>query len=203
MQFRIKDPVQYLFKVAEAEQAIRDISEAVIRKIAGNKSFDEILVSRVEVASEAQAELQKILDSYGTGVKVVTIKLQDVNPPDQVKPAFNEVNEAIQDREQLINQAQETYNNEIPRAKGEAERVVAKAEGYAMERVNTAQGDASKFSSVLKEYRKARDVTRRRLYLETMRSVIPQIKEVYIMDGAQKTLLPFMKIGKDAEGDKE
>ncbi|MBI5417229.1 FtsH protease activity modulator HflK [Candidatus Poribacteria bacterium] len=199
VQYRIKDPIQYLFKVENAEQAIRDISEAVIRTIAGNKTFDELLISRVEFANIAQLELQKILDSYETGIKIITIKLQDVNPPEQVKPAFNEVNEAIQDREQLINQAQETYNKQIPAAKGESVRIIAQAEGYAMERVNSAEGDAAKFTSILKEYKKSKEVTRRRMYLETMRSVIPQIKQLYIMDSAQKGLLPFMKIGKDAE----
>ncbi|MBI4650690.1 FtsH protease activity modulator HflK [Candidatus Desantisbacteria bacterium] len=199
VQYRIKDPLQYLFKVADVEKAIRDVSEAVIRKITGNKTFDGILINRVEVADAAQQELQKILDLYETGIKIITIKLQDVNPPDPVKPAFNEVNEAIQDREQLVNQAQEKYNKEIPMSKGEADRIIAQAEGYAMERVNTAEGDASRFKSILKEYKKSKEVTRRRFYLEAMRKLIPQIKEIYIMDEDQKTVLPFMKLGKNQE----
>lgn len=199
VQYRIEDPLKYLFKVADVEQAIRDIAEAVSRKITGNKTFDEILVNRVEIAVAAQNELQKILNFYETGIKVITIKLQDVNPPDTVKPAFNEVNEAIQDREQLINKAQETYNGEIPQAKGEAERLIAKAEGYAFERINTAEGDASRFKSILKEYKNYKEVTRRRFYLEAVRTFLPQIKEIYIVDESQKSIMPFMKIGKDME----
>jgi membrane protease subunit HflK len=196
VQYRIKDPLQYLFKVRNVERTIRDVSEAVVRRIAGNQTFDNILSSRVEFATTAQEELQEVLDSYETGIKVITVKLQDVNPPNAVKAAFNEVNEAIQDRERAINQAQETYNNQVPRARGEAERTIAKAEGYALERVNNAKGDAARFLVVLKEYKKAQRVTRNRLYLEALSDMLPRMKEIYVIDGKQKALLPFLSIGK-------
>jgi membrane protease subunit HflK len=197
VQYRINNPLHYLFKVFDVERTIRDISEAVVRRIAGNRPFDEILNNRVDFANVVQQELQEILDSYETGIKVITVKLQDVNPPEAVKAAFNEVNEAIQDRERSINQAQETYNNQVPKARGEAERTIAKSEGYALERVNNAQGDVARFSSVLKEYNKAKRVTRSRLYLETLSNMLPRMREIYVVDGKQKALLPFLSIGKE------
>ncbi len=200
VQYRINDPLKYLFNVYDVEGTIRDISEASIRRIAGNKAFDDILANRVEFAAEAQQELQKILSFYDTGIKVITIKLQDVNPPESVKAAFNEVNEAIQDKERAINQAQEIYNNQVPRARGEAERTIAKAEGYALERVNKAKGDADRFLSVLKEYKKAKKVTRSRFYLEALNTMLPKMKEIYVVDGEQKALLPLLSVGKKGGG---
>jgi membrane protease subunit HflK len=139
--------------------------------------------------------MQAILTEYGTGIRLVTVELQDVTPPDPVKPAFNEVNEARQDRERRINEAQQQANREIPKARGEAGRTITEAEGYALERVNRAKGEAERFRTVLAEYHRARDVTRRRLYLEALREVLPEAKAVYIVDGDQKALVPWLSLG--------
>jgi membrane protease subunit HflK len=142
----------------------------------------------------AQEELQKILDEYETGIRVVNVRLQNVVPPDPVKGAFNEVNEAQQEKERLINEAQETYNRQIPQAKGEAERAINGARGFALERVNHAKGDVARFSAVLKEYRNAKEVTKQRLYLEAYQTILPNAKEIYIIDSEQKGLLPLLQL---------
>ena len=194
IQFRREDPRKYLFNVRDPIMAIRDISESVNRRIVGNRSFDYVLQNREEVNKMAQEELQKILDEYETGIRVVNVRLQNVVPPDPVKGAFNEVNEAQQEKERLINQAQETYNREIPKAKGEAERTINRARGFALERVNRAKGDVARFSAVLTEYRNAREVTKRRLYLEAYQTIVPNAKQIYIIDSEQKGLLPLLQL---------
>jgi membrane protease subunit HflK len=146
-----------------------------------------------------QSELQEILDRFEMGIQIVMVKLQDVNPPDPVKAAFNEVNEARQEKERMINQAQEAFNREIPKAMGEARKTMAEAEGYATEWVNRAQGDVSRFSAVLKEYQGAKEVTRHRLYLETIGEILPKTKEIYIVDGDQRMIVPFLKLGREME----
>ena len=195
VQYRIEDPVRYLFRVRESPQTIRDISEAVMRRVVGNHLGSDVLtVGRVAVSTEVKEEMQKILSEYETGVRLVTVELQDVTPPDPVKPAFNEVNEARQDRERTINQAQEQANREIPKARGEATRTITEAEGYAVERVNRANGEATRFRAILAEYQRAPEVTRRRLYLEAMGSILPEAKALYIVDSDQKALLPWLRL---------
>ena len=195
VQYRIEDPVRYLFRVRESPQTIRDIAEAVMRRVVGNRLGSDVLtVGRVAVSAEVKGEMQKILSDYGTGVRLVTVELQDVTPPDAVKPAFNEVNEARQDRERTINQAQEQANREIPKARGEATRTVTEAEGYAVERVNRANGEATRFRAILAQYQRAPEVTRRRLYLEAMGSILPEAKALYIVDSDQKALLPWLRL---------
>jgi len=195
VQYRIEDPVRYLFRVRESPQTIRDISEAVMRRVVGNRLGSDVLtVGRVAVSTEVKEEMQKILSDYETGVRLVTVELQDVTPPDPVKPAFNEVNEARQDRERTINQAQERANREIPKARGEATRTITEAEGYAVERVNRANGEATRFRAVLAEYERAPEVTRRRLYLEAMGSILPEANALYIVDSDQKALLPWLRL---------
>jgi len=195
VQYRIEDPIQFLFRVRNTRQTIRDIAEAVMRRVVGNRLGSDVLtVGRVAVSTEVKEEMQKILTEYETGVRLVTVELQDVTPPDTVKPAFNEVNEARQDREKTINQAQEQANREIPKARGEATRTVTEAEGYAIERVNRATGEAARFRAVLDEYQRAPEVTRRRLYLEAMTTILPEVKALYIVDGAQKTLIPWLPL---------
>lgn len=195
VQYRIEDPVLYLFRVRESQKTIRDIAESVMRRVVGNRLGSDVLtVGRVAVSTEVKAEMQKILSSYETGVRLVTVELQDVTPPDPVKPAFNEVNEARQDRERTINQAQEQANREIPKARGEATRTITEAEGYAVERVNRANGEATRFRAVLAEYQKAPEVTRRRLYLESMASMLPEATALYIVDSDQKALLPWLRL---------
>ena len=195
VQYRIEDPVAFLFQIRESRQTIRDVSEAVMRRVVGNRLGSDVLtVGRVAVSAEVKTEMQKILSAYKTGVQLVTVELQDVTPPDSVKPAFNEVNEARQDRERTINQAQEQANREIPKARGEATRTVTEAEGYAVERVNRANGEATRFTAILAEYKRAPEVTRRRLYLEAMAEILPVAKALYIVDADQKTLLPLLRL---------
>ena len=195
VQYRIVDPYKYLFKVRDVRKTIRDISEVVMRMVVGDRSVDEVLtVGRMEAATQAQKKLQEILNFYDTGIKIVTVKLKDVNPPDPVKPSFNEVNEARQDRERFINEAWQAYNKVIPKAKGEAEKVIAEAEGYAIKRVNRAQGDANRFLAIWKEYKRAKDVTRKRMYIETLSKVLPRVGKIYVVDSEQKTLLPLLSL---------
>lgn len=196
VQYRIEDPVHYLFKIRETGETIRDIAEAVMRRVVGNRLGSDVLtVGRVAVASEVKEEMQKILSEYQTGVRLVTVELQDVTPPDPVKPAFNEVNESRQDRERMINQAQEQANKEIPKARGEANQSIAEAEGYAVERVNRAQGESVRFLAILKEYQRAPEVTRRRLYLESTGDLLRQAKGLYIVDSEQRALVPWLPLG--------
>ena len=195
VQYRIKDPVKYLFNVRNVEDTLRDISEAVMRLIVGDRSVDEVIVlSRQEIEVETQQLTQELLNNYETGLEVITIKLQDVNPPKPVQGAFNEVNEARQEKERIINQALEAYNKVVPQAKGQAEQTIRRAEGYATNRINRSKGDADRFLAVWAEYNKARDVTRRRLYLETMAKIIPQIDNIYIVDEKQKGLVPLLQL---------
>ncbi len=204
VQYKIRDPYKWLFEVRDGVAAIRDLSEAVMRAIVGNRYGDEVLtLARVEIANQAQRQLQKLLDSYHTGVQVVTVKLQDVNPPKPVQPAFNEVNEARQQKERMINEAQEAYNREIPKALGKANRVVTEAEGYATARINRAQGEAKRFLDMLSAYRQAKEVTKRRLYLEAMHKILARAAGVYVVDESVKGLLPLLDLKKAAKGVKE
>jgi membrane protease subunit HflK len=200
VQYRVKDPVNYLFKVRDVRTTIRDISESVMRQVVGDRSVDEVIIlSRREVALAAKKRLQEILDTYKTGIHLVTVELKDVNPPDPVKPAFNEVNEAKQEMERTVNEAWETYNKAVPKASGEAERTIRQAEGYALNRVNRAKGDANKFLAVWREYSRSKDVTRRRLYLETLNEVLPKLGKKYIIDSEQKGLLQLLPLEEKGE----
>ena len=201
VQYRISDPVDYLFKVRSVRSTIRDASETVMRQVVGDRSVDEVIIlSRREVAQEAAEMLQSILNSYETGIQIVTLELKDVNPPDPVKPAFNEVNEAKQEKERMVNEAWEAYNKVIPKAAGEAEKTIRQAEGYALNRVNRAKGDANKFTAVWKEYNRSKDVTRRRLYLETLDEVLPRVGRKYIIDSEQKGLLQLLSLEEKGGG---
>jgi membrane protease subunit HflK len=197
VQYKIGDPKDFLFQVKDVDSAIRDMSESVMRRVVGNRLFDFVLtVGRAEIADRVKVEMQKVLDSYRTGIQVVNVKMQNVTPPGPVEPAFNEVNEAEQEREAKINQAQAAYNREIPKAKGSALQTISKAEGYALERVNLAQGEANRFLDVLKEYRLAKDVTKRRLYLESMNQLLDKVDEIYVIDADQKGLVPLLDLQK-------
>jgi len=195
VQYRIQQPEKWLFNVRDGRAAIRDLSEAGMRRIVGNRySTDVLTVQRMEVAALAQEDLQNILSTYDIGVQIVTVKLQDVNPPEPVQPAFNEVNEARQEKERILNQAQAEYNKMIPRAEGQAFQAIAEAEGYALNRINRAKGETERFIAVLKEYRLARDVTRKRLYLEAFGALLTKTKKVYVVDKEQQTLLPLLNL---------
>lgn len=200
VQFRIKDPRAYLFHVRGVRGTFRDMSEAAVRKVVGDHSVDEVLtIGREAIALEAKEELQRLCDRYGIGIEIQQLVLQDVNPPDPVKPAFNEVNQAIQERERAINDAWADYNKAVPRAKGEAEQAVRSAEGYALERVNAAEGDAKRFESVYEEYRKAPDVTRKRIYLETMSQLLPKVGKKLVMDDKARGVLPLLQLEGEAK----
>ncbi len=202
VQYRIKDPVKFLFNVRGVPETIRDIAEASMRTIVGDRSVTEVLtIGRREVADQVQMLMQGVLDRYESGVEVVTVNLKDVNPPDPVKPSFNEVNEAKQERETLINGAWAEYNKEIPAAKGEAQRVIRDAEGYALARVNRSQGETERFLAVLKEYSRAKDVTRRRLYLETMTDILPKIDNKFVVDPELRNLIPLLQLEKKGGGE--
>ena len=195
IQYRIEDPIRYLFQIRDTSKTIRDTTEAVMRRAVGNRLGSDVLTTgRVAVASEAKTEIQKILTAYETGVRLVTVELQDVTPPDTVKPAFNEVNESRQDKERTINKAQEQANREIPKARGVAAQSISEAEGYALERVNRAEGEAIRFEAILDEYQGAPQVTRRRLYLEAMTDFLADMKGIYIMDRDQKAMVPWLPL---------
>lgn len=198
VQFRVKDPVQLLFKTINPVNNVRAMSEVVMRRLCGDYTVDEVLTTkRQEVGVRAQEDLQALMDKYQTGITIITVKLQDVNPPNVVKPAFNEVNEAKQEREKMINQAWEAYNKAIPRAKGEAERTIRQAEGYQLDKVNRAKGESNRFLATWEEYKKAPDITKKRLYLETMSDVLPKAKQKYIIDPSQTSILPLLKLGEE------
>ena len=202
MQFKIKDPVKLLFATRRPEDSISDISEVVMRRFVGDYSVDEVLTTkREEIDDLAQQEIQRILDIYNVGVHIITVKLLDVNPPETVKSAFNEVNEAKQEKEKMINQAWEAYNKVVPKAKGTAEKTIREAEGYALDKINRAKGESARFLATLEEYKKVPDITKKRLYLETLTQVLPNAKEKYIIDSQQKSILPLLDINK--KGGKE
>lgn len=199
-QFRVNDPYKYLFKVRNVRKTFRDMNETVMREVIGDRSVNEVLtVGRQEIAAQVEQRLQALCDRYETGIKVEQIVLQDVNPPDAVKASFNEVNQAQQEREKLINEARAGYNQIIPRAKGQAQQTIEQAQGFATDRVNRARGDAELFTQVHAAYQRAPEVTRRRMYLETMGEIYPKVKRKIVVDDGLKGVLPLLSLGQ-AEG---
>ncbi|MFC1830122.1 FtsH protease activity modulator HflK [Thermodesulfobacteriota bacterium] len=198
VQYRIKDPYYYLFKVRDVRRLLIDMSEAAMRLVVGDRSVNEVINKRNEIAIDAKAVLQKDLDEALAGIHIVTIEMKKTNVPGPVQPSFNEVNQAVQEKETLIYQAKEDYNKAIPAARGEANRTIKAAEGYALDRVNRAKGDAARFVAHYNEYSKAKDITRRRLYLETIKDLFPKLGEKYIIDADQNNLLPLLNLGKQA-----
>lgn len=197
VQYKVRDPIDYLFQVQDVEATLDDISESVMRRIVGNRYVDEVLtVGRASVADMAGQEIQEIMDQYKTGLQITMVKLQNANPPGPVKQAFNEVNEAQQERERMINEAQQVYNQKIPRAKGEARQKITQAEGYALERVNRAEGEVARFQDILTEYHKAPAITRSRMYLEAFSDFSSKIDRLIVIDENQKNLLPLFDLNK-------
>src|SRR5499427_8844550 len=197
VQYRIIDPVKYLFGNRNPALALSDVAQIVMRSVVGDHTVTEVLTERrTEIANQVQTKMQQLLNLYETGLRVETVQMQSVTPPsDEVKRAFNEVNEAQQEQSRKTNEAVQAFNQEVPRERGEAERTIAKAEGYAINRTNTAKGDTARFNALLTEYRKGPEVTRRRLYLETMREILPTVKQVYVFDGEQpSSVLPFLDL---------
>jgi membrane protease subunit HflK len=201
VQFRIVDAYMFLFRVRNVIETFRAMSEAVMRRVVGDRTVNEVLtVGRQEVATLVEQELQEMCDQYETGIKVDQVVLQDVNPPDAVKPSFNEVNEAQQEREKLINQAQAEYNQVIPRARGEALQTIRQAEGYALDRVNRARGDSARYVALFNAYRAAPQVTRKRMYLETMSEILPQVTRKVIVDDDLRSVLPLLNLDPNTSG---
>ncbi len=195
VQFKQKDPFSVLFRIRNIRKTLRDLSESVMRKIVGDYTFNEVLTTkRNEINDLAQQRLQEILDSYNAGIQIITVKLQDVNPPLPVQSAFNEVNEAKQEKEKMVNQAWEVYNHKIPEAKGRALKMIKEAEGYALEKINRAKGEAERFLLLLEAYQKAKEITRKRLYLENMNEILKKAGKKYIIDSKQKGILPLLRL---------
>jgi membrane protease subunit HflK len=195
VQYRISNPRDYLFELRDPEKTLRDLSEAVMREVVGDRTVDEVLTSgRQEIASEVLAKLQPIVDKLTMGLSVELVQLGNVNPPRPVQSSFNEVNAAQQERETAINVALGEYNKVVPKARGEAEQKISEAEGYALKRVNEAEGDVAGFKAQLEQYEKAPDVTRQRIYLETMGQVIPQLGSKIIIDEKAQQFLPLMHL---------
>ncbi|MBF0450468.1 MAG: FtsH protease activity modulator HflK [Candidatus Magnetomorum sp.] len=194
VQFRIKDPYLYLFKVHDVRRLLRDLTEASMRLVVGDRSINEVISKREEIADQTQLLLQQELDKAETGINIMTVEMKKTNVPQKVQPSFNEVNQAIQEKEKVIYQAKEDYNKAIPEAKGEAERAIKAAEGYSLDRINRAKGDASRFFAQYNQYVKAKDVTRRRMYLESMKKVYPKLGKVFVLDADQKNILPLINM---------
>ncbi|TDJ09280.1 MAG: FtsH protease activity modulator HflK [Deltaproteobacteria bacterium] len=192
VQYKISDPFKYRFQTRDPERNIRDVSESIMRRVVGDRLVTDVLTTgRVEIASQVKILMQEVLDKYDMGISIQTVKLQDVNPPESVKASFNEVNEAKQEQEKVINQAERRYNEVIPEARGKADKLIQTAEGYGMALINRSKGDAARFLSVLKEYKKAPLITRKRLYLETMEEIFARMENVTIVDSKVKGLMPI------------
>jgi membrane protease subunit HflK len=199
VQYRISDPVKYLYNMREPLRTLRDLAESVMRRVVGNRIGSEVLtIGRVEIANTAIEEMQSAMDQYDNGIQIITVELQDVVPPPRVQPAFNEVNESRQELERMINDATRQANAAIPRAEGTAKRVISEAEGYAIERVNRAQGESVRFSAVLVEYNSVPAVTRSRLFLEALTEALPRIGSVLVVQEGQVPPLPLLNL-RDAQ----
>jgi membrane protease subunit HflK len=195
VQYRISDPFNNLFRVRNVEETFRDMNEAVMREIVGDRTVTEVLtVGRQEIETTAKALLQALCNQYETGITVDQVVLQDVNPPDPVKSSWDAVNQAQQQRDTIINEAQARYNQVIPRAAGEAQQTILQAEGYALDRVNRSEGDAARFKAVYEEYRLAPEVTRQRLYLETMQTLLPRLGGKLFIDEDAQGVLPLLPL---------
>jgi membrane protease subunit HflK len=195
VQYRIEDPRQYLFEVRNPGETLRDLSEAAMREVVGDRTVDELItVGRQEIEIEALARMQELSKLYHLGIRVDQVQLKNVNPPSQVQASFNEVNKAQQDRENAINIANGEYNKAVPKAKGQADQSIREAEGYRFKRVNEAEGDVAAFGAVLEQYVKAPEITRTRLYLETMSQILPQTGQKIIVDESLRQLLPILPL---------
>jgi membrane protease subunit HflK len=197
VQYKIADPYKYLFKVRDVEETFRLMTEAAMRQVVGDRSVTELLtVGRESIAAEAKELLADLNRRYDTGIAVQQLVLQDVDPPEPVRPSFNEVNQAIQERERAINESWTEYNQEIPRARGRALQKVQAAEGYAVDRVNRSKGEAQRFIALHEEYKKSPEVMRTRLHLETLSAILPAAGRKLILDENARGVLPFLSLDK-------
>ena len=195
VQFTIEQPEQYLFTFRDPQQTLRDLSEAVMREVVGDRSVDEVLtVGRQEMEIKAAERLRELVQTLNIGIRIDQIQLGNVNPPQSVEMSFSEVNQAQQEKESTINQAKAEYFKAVPRARGEAKQKISTAEGYATKRINEAEGDATRFSALLAEFKKAPEVTKKRLYLETMSEILPNVPRKVILDDKAPQFLPLMNL---------
>jgi membrane protease subunit HflK len=204
VQYRISEPQNFLFHVREPSRTLRDVSESVMREVVGDRTVDEVItIGRQEIEVDALQKMQALAKQYEMGISIDQVQLKNINPPKPVQESFNEVNQAQQEKERLINEARRAYNKVIPLAEGEKDQRIREAEGYKLKRVNEAEGDAARFDAVLTEYIKAPEVTRRRIYLEALREILPKIKSKVIVDDEMKNLLPLLNLDSAAQGAKQ
>ena len=200
VQYRISDPVKFLFEVREPGATLRYVSESVMREVVGDRTVDEVItIGRQEIESEALLKMQALSTKYAMGISIDQVQLKNINPPEPVQASFNEVNQAQQEKERLINEARREYNKIIPLADGEKDQRIREADGYRLKRVNEAEGDAARFTALMTAYEKAPEVTRRRIYIETMQDVLPTIRSKIIVDGATGSILPLLNLDAQRE----
>ena len=195
VQYRISDPVKFLFEVREPAATLRYVSESVMREVVGDRTVDEVItIGRQEIESEALVKMQALSTKYAMGISIDQVQLKNINPPEPVQESFNEVNQAQQEKEKLINEARRDYNKVIPLAEGEKDQRIREADGYRLKRVNEAQGDVARFNALLAEYNKAPEVTRRRIYIETLQDVMPGIRSKIVVDEQTRSILPLLNL---------
>jgi membrane protease subunit HflK len=195
VQYRISDPVKFLFEVREPSETLRYVSESVMREVVGDRTVDEVItIGRQEIETEALTKMQALSTKYAMGISIDQVQLKNINPPKPVQESFNEVNQAQQQKEKLINEARRDYNKVVPLARGKKDQRIREADGYRLKRINEAEGDVSRFSALLAEYSKAPEVTRRRIYIETMQDVMPDIHAKIIVDEQARSVLPLLNL---------
>ncbi|MGB5472187.1 MAG: FtsH protease activity modulator HflK [Gammaproteobacteria bacterium] len=195
VQYRISDPAKFLFEVREPSETLRYVSESVMREVVGDRTVDEVItIGRQEIETEALAKMQALSTKYAMGISIDQVQLKNINPPQPVQESFNEVNQAQQEKEKLINEARRDYNKVIPLAEGEKDQRIREADGYRLKRVNEAEGDVARFNALLAEYSKAPEVTRRRIYIETLQDVMPGIRSKIIVDDEARSILPLLNL---------
>ncbi len=195
VQYRISDPVKFLFEVREPSETLRYVSESVMREVVGDRTVDEVItIGRQEIETEALTKMQALSTKYAMGISIDQVQLKNINPPEPVQESFNEVNQAQQEKEKLINEARRDYNKVIPLAEGEKDQRIREADGYRLKRINEAEGDVARFSALLAEYSKAPEVTRRRIYIETLQDVMPSIRSMIIVDEQTRSILPLLNL---------
>jgi modulator of FtsH protease HflK len=195
VQYRISDPVKFLFDVREPRATLRDVSESVMREVVGDRTVDEVItIGRQEIETEALTKMQALSTKYAMGISIDQVQLKNINPPEPVQASFNEVNQAQQEKEKLINEARRDYNKVIPLAEGEKDQRIREADGYRLKRINEAEGDAARFNALLAEYIKAPEVTRRRIYIETLQEVMPAVRSKIVVDERTRGILPFLNL---------
>jgi membrane protease subunit HflK len=201
VQYRISDPVKFLFDVREPSKTLRDVSESVMREVVGDRTVDEVItIGRQEIEIEALTKMQALSTKYAMGLSIDQVQLKNINPPEPVQESFNEVNQAQQEKEKLINEARRDYNKVIPLAEGEKDQRIREADGYRLKRINEAEGDAARFSALFAEYSKAPEVTRRRIYIETLQDVLPAIRSKIIVDEKTRSILPLLNLDSEKGG---